>query len=242
MAQSRGAAVSGPEEREGGTLILDVSTSVCPAPLPPARFFLTAAADMMQVLAVPFPTGTEPITRSPPFTRNGLATGQHGGQDLGNAEPSSPLLPHGATKIRRSWAASGLAVVLCASTPLGVPGSVPSESAPAAPAPVPPNASRITATVRHVGAQATEGTSTAPAPSDRPLSSLTIDVEVSAPASSELQSFAVPGQRIEALSRETVPVDLVGQRVEATLSLAGDTRGVRWWISDVRRRPLGEEP
>ena len=100
-----------------------------------------------------------------------------------------------------------------------------------------PNASRITAIVRNVVALPAKNAATIPSPTDQTVSSFTIEIETSAGESADKKSFAHPGQVIEVLSQDALPPDLVGHRIEGSLKLTGDTRGVRWWISDVHKLP-----
>jgi hypothetical protein len=121
---------------------------------------------------------------------------------------------------------------------LAVTGAVMADGAPANPGAVPPNASRVTGVVRGVApAQQAQRTAPVSAHADQARTSVTIELETSAPEGADKQSLAVPGQVIEALSRESVPSDVVGHRIEGSLRLTGDTRGVRWWISSVRKLP-----
>ncbi len=114
-----------------------------------------------------------------------------------------------------------------------------SQMAPPPPAPVPPNASRVTATVRKYAVLPPGSLKkTLPLVSpDQTLYSLTVEIHTSQPENSGLESFARPGTIIEAFSTDEFASDLVGKKIEATLSLTGDTRGVRWQISKVRTLP-----
>ncbi len=115
----------------------------------------------------------------------------------------------------------------------------PPQVAPPPPAPVPPNASRITASVvRHsVWPPGSLHGPLPPVPADQTLYSLRVEIHTSAPENSELPSLARNGIVIEAFSSDTLAAGLVEKKIEATLKLTGDTRGVRWWISNVRALP-----
>ena len=76
-----------------------------------------------------------------------------------------------------------------------------------------------------------------PVPSDQALYSLTLDIRTAAPAAPDRQSFAKPTTVIEAFSPDPLGTDLVGKEVTAMLRLAGDTRGVRWWVSELKVVP-----
>lgn len=113
------------------------------------------------------------------------------------------------------------------------------QAAPPSPAPVPPNASRITATVRKYSVRAFGGSphTIPPVPSDRTLYSLLVEIQTSEPANPAQDSLARPGLVIETFSGEVLGPDLIGKQIEALLKLTGDTRGVHWWISNVHVLP-----
>jgi len=107
---------------------------------------------------------------------------------------------------------------------------------PAPPTPVPPNASHITATILEykVWPPGSLQDMMPSISSNEPIYSVKVEVYTSEPESSELLNMAVPGTVYEAFSSDVLTSDLVGKKIEATLKLTGDTRGVRWWISNVR--------
>jgi len=74
-------------------------------------------------------------------------------------------------------------------------------------------------------------------PPDHTLYSLTIDIRTADPETSGLDSLARPGIVIEAFSSEELAADLVGKNITATLELTGDTRGVRWRLSNIHVLP-----
>ena len=117
--------------------------------------------------------------------------------------------------------------------------SAQSQVAPPPPAPVPPNASRVSATVRTrtLWSPGSLQNTTPPVPPDQTLYSLKVEVHTSVPQNLDLDSLAQPGIVIEAFSSEVLPSELVGKKIRATLKLTGDTQGVRWWISNVRVLP-----
>ena len=110
-----------------------------------------------------------------------------------------------------------------------------SQMTPPPPAPVPPNASRITATVRKytVWPPGSFAKALPPVSSDQTLYSLTLKIDTSQAESSGLDSLAVPGSVIEAFSEAPLPSNLAGKQIEATVRMTGDTRGVRWQISKI---------
>jgi len=111
--------------------------------------------------------------------------------------------------------------------------------APPPPAPVPPNASHISATVRKYSfwPPGSLHNIMPPVPRDHTFYSLMVEIHTSVPESSELDSLTRPGIVVEVFSSEVLASDLVGKDIEATLKLTGDTDGVRWWISNVRPLP-----
>ena len=100
---------------------------------------------------------------------------------------------------------------------------------------IPPNGSRITATVRE-RAVWPPGSLTATRPAvrpDRTWYSLTLDVLSAAPAMPALASPAQPGTVIEVFSTEPLSADLVGTTVTAVVELTGTTEGTRWLVSEI---------
>ena len=113
-------------------------------------------------------------------------------------------------------------------------------SGPAAPAvgTMPPNASRITATVRQRAVWppgSLAGIRPAVRP-DRTLYSLTLEVVTSAAAAPTVENLARPGSVIEVFSSEPVSDDLIGTTVGAVVELTGTTEGTRWLVSDIMPR------
>ena len=110
---------------------------------------------------------------------------------------------------------------------------------PPPPAPVPPNASCITATVRKqsVWPPGSLQNTTPPVPPNRTLYSLTLEIHTSDPENAGLDSLARPGGVIETFSSDVLASDVVGKKIKATLKLTGDTRGVRWQIANVHVLP-----
>lgn len=121
------------------------------------------------------------------------------------------------------------------------------EMMPATPppaAPVPPNASRIIATVRNsmIWPPGSRPDVTPPTLSDetladRTLYSATVEILAADPTQPGLESMAQPGVVVEAFSLEELVPDLVGKKIAAILQLTGDTHRVRWWISQVQVVP-----
>ena len=111
-----------------------------------------------------------------------------------------------------------------------------SQAIPPPPAPVPPNASRVTASVFNYSVWppgSLRGT-VPPLPLDQTHYSLMLEIHSSTPESPELDSLARPRTTIEAFSANVLDSNLVGKKIQATLTLTGDTSGVRWLISNVR--------
>jgi len=115
------------------------------------------------------------------------------------------------------------------------------QAAPPPEAPVPPNSSRVTATVLNHSAWppgSLENT-LPPVPADQTLYSYTVEIHTSSLEHSDLESLATPGSRIEAFSQDVLPSDIVGQEITGSMKLVGKTNGVRWWISEIRLLPSG---
>ena len=83
----------------------------------------------------------------------------------------------------------------------------------------PENATRVTATVRRVSGDM-----------------LTLEIHDAHQARPDRPMGPAVGT-IDAVARETVPAGLAGRRVEATVSLVGDTRESRWFVFDIRTLP-----
>jgi len=114
-----------------------------------------------------------------------------------------------------------------------------SQAAPPPPGRVPPNASRVIATVlKDTVWPPGSLQNTLPAlQSDQKLYSITVEIHASDQERSDLSSWAVPGSIIEAFSSEVRASDLVGKRIKATVKLIGETDRVRWWISNISTLP-----
>ena len=99
----------------------------------------------------------------------------------------------------------------------------------------PVNATRVTARV------VARKTYAADALPDRPsidaagpsIEALTLEVQEARPARPDVAMGPAAGT-LEAFSREPLPSIAIGQRIEATVTLVGDTQAHRWLISDVR--------
>ena len=83
----------------------------------------------------------------------------------------------------------------------------------------PPNATRVTARVRQVSGD-----------------TLTLEIEDARQARADLPMGPANGT-IQVVSREPLPAGLAGRRIEATVSLTGDTQASRWFVSDIRMLP-----
>jgi hypothetical protein len=139
--------------------------------------------------------------------------------------------------------AAGL--VACAAPAPRAPGPAPSVVAPRATAAspalglIPPNASRITATVTRRTVWPPEslaGVQPAVRPG-RTLYSLSLELSSVTPLDPEVSSVARPGTVIEAFSFEPLAAELVGTGIGAVVRLTGTTEGTRWMISDIGPRP-----
>ena len=103
---------------------------------------------------------------------------------------------------------------------------------------MPPNASRITATVRQRAVWppgSLAGIRPAVRP-DRTLYSLTFEVITSAAAAPTVEALARPGSVIEVFSSEPFADDLMGTTVSAVVELTGTTEGTRWLVSEIAPR------
>lgn len=114
-----------------------------------------------------------------------------------------------------------------------------SPGAPAAPAPVPSNASIVTATVlkQTVWSPGALMESRPAVANDRVHYSFTISILTVVAKEPKLDSFATPGMNVVVFSLDRLAPELVGKKIQATLQLSGDTRAVRWWIIDIREIP-----
>ena len=83
----------------------------------------------------------------------------------------------------------------------------------------PANASRVTATVRKVSGNA-----------------LTLEIQDVRQARADLPMGPAYGT-IEAISREPLPAELAGRRIDATVTLVGDTQASQWFVSEIRTLP-----
>jgi hypothetical protein len=104
---------------------------------------------------------------------------------------------------------------------------------------LPPNGSRVTATVRERKVWP-PGSLVGTAPAVRPnrtLYSLTLEIAGAAPTAPTVENLARPGSVIEAFSSEPLSADLVGTTITAVVELTGTTQGTRWLISQIVPRP-----
>lgn len=83
----------------------------------------------------------------------------------------------------------------------------------------PENATRVTAIVRRVSGD-----------------TLTLEILDARPAQPDRPMGPAVGT-LEAVARERVDTALAGSRIEATVSLVGDTRASRWLVFDIRPLP-----
>lgn len=98
-------------------------------------------------------------------------------------------------------------------------------------APVAPNASLITAKVLKYSIWNGQLLGR---PADETFYSLVLKVHTSQPVAPDLLNLVQPDETLEAFSKTPLSPDLFGERIEATVRLAGDERGQRFWIHDVR--------
>lgn len=134
----------------------------------------------------------------------------------------------------KSWAMVLTQVALASHRP-----NLVSQATPPPPGRVPPNASRVIGTVLKdsLWPPGSLENTLPPVPPDQTLYSVTLEIHASDPERSNLDSLAVPGAVIEVFSPEVLASDLVGKKLQAVVTLTGDTSGVRWWISNVRSVP-----
>jgi hypothetical protein len=115
-----------------------------------------------------------------------------------------------------------------------------SQALPPPPSPVPPNTSRITGTVlKHsVWPPGSLRHATPPLLSEDIVYSLALEVGTSRPERQGAMGLAQSGSVIEVFSVSAgVTPDLIGKKIQATVTLTGDTRGTRWWLSDMSVLP-----
>ena len=130
-----------------------------------------------------------------------------------------------------------LVSVVAQPTPVG-DRSERTQPTPPPPRQVFPNGSRITGTVHKysVWPPGSLKGKKPPVPLDQTLYSFSVEVLSSVAESPELENYAWrTGIVIEAFSAEPLAPDLVGKKIEATLTLTGATDGMRWYISNVRQ-------
>lgn len=103
------------------------------------------------------------------------------------------------------------------------------------PSAVPPNASRITATVlaRNVWPPGSLEKERPPLPEGESYWSVELKIATSEAVAGKAQ-IAEAGSTLHAFSPATIPEQLVGQKIAATVILTGDTSGVRWMIKDLQ--------
>ena len=99
----------------------------------------------------------------------------------------------------------------------------------------PANATRVTARVVARKTYAVDSLAGRPAidVSGSSIEALTLEIQEARPARPDVAMGPAAGT-LEALSREPLPAIAVGQRIEATVTVVGDTQAHRWLISDVR--------
>ncbi len=114
-----------------------------------------------------------------------------------------------------------------------------SQMTPPPPAPVPPNASRVAGTVRKFAVWPPGSLRNARPPvlTGETFYSIVLEIHTSEAEKTSLESLARPGTTIEAFTPEMLEPSLVGKQIEATVTLTGDTNGVRWQISGVHALP-----
>ena len=83
----------------------------------------------------------------------------------------------------------------------------------------PENATRVTAMVQNVSGN-----------------TLTLEIQAVRQARPDLPMGPAAGT-IQAVSREPLPSGLAGRRIDATVTLVGDTQASRWFVSDIRTLP-----
>lgn len=111
--------------------------------------------------------------------------------------------------------------------------------APPAPSAVPPNASRVTATVRaHKVWTPAELEKARPAvATGTTLWSLRLELLTATAAEPGLAPIAQAPSTLEAFSDHALPEQLVGKTISATLTLTGGTDGARWFLKDFTATP-----
>jgi hypothetical protein len=61
-----------------------------------------------------------------------------------------------------------------------------------------------------------------------------VEVLTSGPQPAELQSLAQPGNVIKAFIAEVLTTAMIWKKIDATVQLTSDRRGVRWQLSNIR--------
>lgn len=118
-------------------------------------------------------------------------------------------------------------------------GVVLTQAAEPVPTAVPSNASRVTAEVlsRKIWPPETLENAQPSLAARQTLWSLRLAVGSAAPAEEGRSHLVEAGTTLEAFSEQELAQQLVGQRIAATLTLTGDTRGSRWMITSLSLIP-----
>jgi hypothetical protein len=109
----------------------------------------------------------------------------------------------------------------------------------AAPGPIFPNESRVTAIVRarKVWPPGSLDKERPFVPQTKTHWSVALQVLTATPGESGLQHFAQADKALEAFSDQPIPEGIVEQKIAATLTLTGDTRGTRWVLKEFQLLP-----
>lgn len=73
-------------------------------------------------------------------------------------------------------------------------------------------------------------------PSSQTFCSLELKIETAVPEEGGL-SHLEAGRTIDAFSAQTIPAEIVGKKIQATIALTGDRDGVRWMLQEFEPIP-----
>ena len=122
---------------------------------------------------------------------------------------------------------------------LPISGLAAESPAKAAPGAVPPNASRVTATVlaRKVWPHGSLENVRPLVPPTETLHSIDLKILASQFSVPNLSHLAAVGDTLTVFSQEEIPADIVGQKIEANITLTGSTEGTRWMLQNFKSLP-----
>jgi hypothetical protein len=146
------------------------------------------------------------------------------------------LCPFIARPVRLGITASFVAIVFFGQRPTALAQD--SHAAPPVPTRAGANGTRVTAVVlgRRVWPPGSLENVRPLLPATRTFYSLELKIETAEAVNNEVSNLEA-GRTIDAFSAQTIPVELVGKIIKATITLTGDTEGVRWMLEQFEPIP-----